>query len=231
MYCIKCGVKLCDSERSCPLCGTKVYHPELIIRHSPPPYPAVSEKKERISKKGIVFILSMLFVLPIILLLLIDLRISGSIGWSGIACAGIVLAYVMCVLPLWFKKPNPVIFVPIDFVLSAAYLLYIDLFFEGGWFLSFAFPVCGIFCVISTAATVCFRYLRRGKLYIYSGLCYSLGGSCMLIEFFTNITFGIRNYLLWSLYPAVACFIIGTAVLVIAVCKPMRESLEKRLFI
>ena len=29
MYCIKCGVELADSERVCPLCGTRVFHPDL----------------------------------------------------------------------------------------------------------------------------------------------------------------------------------------------------------
>ena len=29
MYCVKCGVELADSQRSCPLCQTPVYFPEL----------------------------------------------------------------------------------------------------------------------------------------------------------------------------------------------------------
>lgn len=29
MYCIKCGVKLADSEKKCPLCNTIVCHPEF----------------------------------------------------------------------------------------------------------------------------------------------------------------------------------------------------------
>ena len=30
MYCINCGVKLADTEHICPLCGTEVFHPELM---------------------------------------------------------------------------------------------------------------------------------------------------------------------------------------------------------
>ena len=29
MYCIKCGVELADSEKSCPLCQTPVFHPQF----------------------------------------------------------------------------------------------------------------------------------------------------------------------------------------------------------
>ena len=31
MYCIKCGAKLESSEKICPLCETKVYHPDILI--------------------------------------------------------------------------------------------------------------------------------------------------------------------------------------------------------
>ena len=30
MYCVKCGVELADSQRVCPLCGTRVFHPYKI---------------------------------------------------------------------------------------------------------------------------------------------------------------------------------------------------------
>ena len=29
MYCVRCGVKLADTEEKCPLCGTTVYHPDI----------------------------------------------------------------------------------------------------------------------------------------------------------------------------------------------------------
>ena len=63
MYCINCGVKLADSEKVCPLCETKVYHPELPVRFTQPPFPAVNTQRERISRKGSAFILSIIFIL------------------------------------------------------------------------------------------------------------------------------------------------------------------------
>ena len=231
MYCIKCGVELADSEKRCPLCDTEVYHPDLYIKHTPSPYPDVHDTKKKLSKKGVVFIFSLMFIIPVIVLLLIDVKINSSITWSGIANLAMALGYAVVVLPLWFKKPNPVVFVPIDFVLAGWYLLYIDACFNGGWFLSFAFPVCLTFLVIATAATTLFKYLRRGRIYIYGGLMFALGGACMLIELFINVTFGVRTFLLWSIYPAAALGIIGIAFIVLAVCKPMRESLSKKFFI
>ena len=184
MYCIKCGVKLADSEKVCPLCNTEVYHPDLYIKHAPSPYPKFNEKQEQISKSGMILILTLLFLIPVIVLLLVDHKINSRVTWSGIAMLGIALGYCLIVLPLWFRKPNPVVFVPIDFVLAGGYLLYINAHFGGEWFLPFAFPVCVTFGVITTAATVLFKYLRRGRLFVFGGLMFALGGACLLVEFF-----------------------------------------------
>ena len=29
MYCVKCGVELGDSEKTCPLCGTSVFYTDM----------------------------------------------------------------------------------------------------------------------------------------------------------------------------------------------------------
>ena len=39
MYCVKCGVELADGEKQCPLCGTRVYHPDIQTNEAFPPYP------------------------------------------------------------------------------------------------------------------------------------------------------------------------------------------------
>ncbi len=231
MYCINCGVKLADSESVCPLCKTKVYHPDLFIKHAPSPYPAVNEAVEHISRRGIAFLMSILAAIPLLLLPFIDLRLNSEVTWSGVASLGILLFYIVCVFPVWFKKPNPVIFVPMDFIAAGGYLLYISFITDGGWFMTFAFPVCCIFGFITTASTALFRYIPRGRLYIWSGIVYSLGASCVLIEMFLNISFRLNTHLLWSVYPAIAAVIIGSSVLLIAICRPIREALGKRFFI
>ena len=230
MYCINCGVKLADSEKTCPLCNTPVYHPDIYIKHSPSPYPFIQDGRERMSKRGILFILTLVFILPVLVLLTIDVSLSRGVTWSGIASLGIALAYAFLVLPMWFEKPNPVVFIPIDFVLTGGYLLYIDSFFGTGWFLPLAFPICAVFGAITTAATVLFKYLRKGKLYIFGGLMFALGGACMLVELFVSLTFGI-NMIYWSVYPFSAFALVGAAFILMAICKPLRESLGKRLFI
>ncbi len=232
MYCIKCGIKLGDTEKVCPLCNTSVYHPDIFFEPSPANYPDNVQEKQRISKKGVVFILTMLLAIPILTMLLVDIKLSGGVGWSGISALAIVLGYCFFLLPLWFKKPNLVIFLPIDFALSAGYLLYLDLYFnKSSWFLTLALPLCVLFCLVSTAALVLLKYLKKGKLFVWSGIFYFAGLSCVLIEHLISLTFSFDKMFVWSLYPLIACVLSATAILVIAICKPMRESLEKRFFI
>ena len=62
MYCIKCGVELADSEKVCPLCGTRVFHPDLPCGQAESPYPPdVSPRVEDVSRAGVLFVLTVLF--------------------------------------------------------------------------------------------------------------------------------------------------------------------------
>ena len=167
MYCVNCGVELADSETVCPLCGTRVFHPDLPRKQAPSPYPADPHgKPEEVNRSGILFVMTMLALLPAVICLLCDWRINGGIVWSGYAAGAIGLLYVLIVLPMWFSHPNPVVFVPVDFAAIGLYLLYIDLVTKGGWFLSFAFPVTGAIGLLLTAvvARCCSQAVLRFSL-------------------------------------------------------------------
>lgn len=232
MYCIKCGVELADSEKVCPLCGTRVFHPDLPCGQAESPYPPdVSPRVEDVSRAGVLFVLTVLFLLPAVISVLCDWRLSGGIVWSGYVVGGLVLLYTTVVLPLWFKRPNPVIFVPVDFAAIILYLLYIDLATGGHWFLTFAFPVAGSIGVLITTVVALLRYVRRGYLYIFGGALIAAGGLAMLLEFLLNLTFGVHQTFFWSFYPLAAGVLLGVMLIIIAVCPPLRRSLHRKFFL
>lgn len=232
MYCVKCGVELADSEKSCPLCGTKVICPEGMTRtdkESPyPPHPG--KITEGLTKLGALFILSFAFAIPLIICLLADLDLNGQLNWSGYVAFSLVLLYTVFVLPLWFNKPNPVIFVPIGFLATGILLLYINLKTGGDWFLPFALPTVGISAIILTTVVTLTRYVRGGRPYIYGGSIIALGLFAILIEYLTCISFGIDRMWRWSLYPAISLFLIGMFLIIVGICKPLRRALKKKLF-
>lgn len=232
LYCVKCGVELADCEPKCPLCGTVVYHPDLERPEGNPIYPPYQHgREETINIHGVLFVLSVVFLIPVVLTLWFDLWFNEGITWSGYVVGAIVLLYVLAVLPIWFRRPNPVIFTSVDFAAIAIYLLFIDLFTRGGWFLPFAFPIAGAAALIAVAVVTLVRYVRRGYFYIFGGATIASGFFVLMIELLINHTFHLRNFLIWSIYPLVSCFLIGMALIVIGICKPMRESLHKKFFV
>lgn len=232
MYCIKCGVELADSEQSCPLCLTKVYHPDIERPSADPLFPdnPVS-KKQTVSRSGGLFIVTSMFLLGVLLPFICDIRLNGAVTWSGIVMGAVLLAYTVTVLPFWFSRPNPVVFLPIDFAAAGLYLLFIDIYTGGGWFLSFALPTVGAAALIFTAVVALCRYVRRGYLYIFGGATMLIGLHMILIEFLLNLTFDLNAELVWSIYPFAACMLIGLMLIIIAISPALRTTLQKKFFV
>jgi len=230
MYCIKCGVQLADTERVCPLCLTRVYHPELTRPAAEPMYP-----KDRIPANprvslALPILMSILFFATAVVVLLCDLQLHRKVTWSGFVVGALVTSYVF-ILPAWFKKPNPVIFVPCDFAIIGVFLLYICLETGGKWFLPFAFPVTGGIMLIVTACVALIKYVKRGFLYIIGGGSIALGAFMLLTEFLLVITFEGVNFIGWYLYPLVTLGLFGALLIFLAICRPARQSMERRFFI
>ena len=231
MYCIKCGVELSDSEKKCPICRLVPYHPELTREIIPPKYPEYTEPKKHVNRKTTLFVVTILMAVAAIQIALCDIMISGSVTWSSYASGGLILTYVLAILPLWFKHPNPVIFVPCDFVAVGLYIAMVNLITGGDWFVSFALPAVGIAGIIITTVVTLRRYVRGGFFFIYGGALIAGGVYVSLIELFIHITFDIGKFFYWSFYPLTGCVLLGLAMLIIGICRPIREALEKKFFI
>lgn len=232
MYCIKCGVKLTEDKKPCPLCGTLPFHPELEPQDAQPLYPAGRYPSTQVSPGIVLTIVStVLFLLPMVITMLCDLQITGTVTWSGFVIGALAAVYVMAVLPFWFRKPNPVIFVPCGFAAVGLYLLYINFTTGGNWFLGFAFPVTGAAALIVTAVVVLTRYLPGAALYIFGGALVASGLFMPVTELLMNQTFGFEHGLVWSFYPLAALVLLGAMLIFLAICRPARETMERKFFL
>jgi len=230
MYCINCGVKLADSEKQCPLCGTVPFHPDIDRPEVDGPYPDNRYPVQKFSLYGTLIVVSTMFLLPLVITLLCDLSITKEITWSGFVVGALVTAYVCLVLPFWFPKPNPVVFVPCGFAVIALFLLYINFATGGKWFLTFALPVVGFLALLVTAVVTLLKYVRRGELYIFGGAIIALGLFMLLMEFLMNLTFNL-SYVWWSFYPLTVLVLLGGMLIFLAICRPARETMERKFFI
>ena len=231
MYCINCGVKLADTEKVCPLCGIRVFHPDLDRPAAEPLYPSEKYPAVNPRSKWPHIIFSIIFLLPLALVLLWNLQTDGKVTWAGYVIGALLVGYVVLILPVWFHKPNPAIFVPCGFGAVAALLLYINWSTGGHWYLTFALPVTAGIGLIVTAVMTLLRYLRRGKLYIFGGAAVAMGGMSLLTEFLMDLTFGFPRSITWSLYPLITLVMLGGMLIFLAICRPARETMERKFFI
>lgn len=231
MYCVKCGVKLSDTEKKCPLCSTVPYHPEIKQSEAERLYPLNRKPVLKVSTFGIMMVITALFLTPAVITFLCDLKINGAVTWSGYVMGALFVTYCSLALPFWFRKPNPVIFVPCSFASVILFLLYISLTTGGNWFLSFAFPVAGGVGIIITAVVTLMRYTRGGVLYILGGAMVLLGAFMLLVEFLVIFTFRHVSFTGWFIYPMVPSVLFGGLLIFFAICRPARESLSRKFFI
>lgn len=223
MYCVKCGVELADSERKCPLCNTPVYFPGL----SDDPertYPKF-EKPEKVNPRGIYFIISFVCLISAAISLVCDINLGNGLTWSGYVIGGIALFYTIFILPGWFRKYNPAIFVPSNFAAIGLFLAYVNFATQGNWFLSFAFPITGACALVVSAICILSYYIKKGYLYIWGGAFLGIAAFMPVMELLAKVTFGTFDHLFWSIYPLIAFGLIGIMLIVIAIVKPLRESL------
>ena len=229
MYCIKCGVKLADTEKRCPLCSTIVFHPDFESISDRPLYPSNKLPTNNSGSNVLNVVVIILFLIPLLVCFVADLSLDGRLEWFGYVAGALAISYIALALPLWFEKPNPVIFVPCNFAAVGLYLLYINFVTNGDWFLSFAFPITAGLGLISCAVITLLHYLRRGKLYIIGGAFLALGVFMLLIEWLMGITFGLR-FIGWSIYPLVVLVLFGGLLIYFAINRAAREMIERKLF-
>ena len=227
MYCVKCGVRLQDGVNSCPLCGTPVWNPEQPeeVRSCPDHYP----QSHKESNLPFAVAMTVICALAVAVILTVCFKLYGKLLWGGYAIGGIALFYIVAVLPCWFRKPLVEVFIPVGHAAAALLALFVCLKTGGHWFLSLAFPVALISCLLFTAVACLLKHVRHGKLFIFGGFFLALGGFTVLIELFVHLTFGMPMFQ-WSLYSLIGFSVVGGFLLLAGMIPALRRTLEKQFF-
>ena len=232
MYCVKCGVQLADTEKRCPLCQTAVYHPDIIQPEAEAEYPKKKMPDKEKQNRVACFIITAFFLIALFIIPLCDMQFDRTVDCAGFATGGILLLYEIFVLPFWFKRPNPVIFVPCGFGAVALYLHFICAVTGGAWFLTFACPIVLGLCLIITAVVTLTRYIKKGVswLFIFGGAGVALGLFMLPVELLLNLTFPSTHFVAWSMYPLISLVLIGGLLIFLGIYRPARELMEQKFF-
>ena len=230
MYCVKCGVRLQEGVRACPLCGTPLWCPEAgdeapVATYSDR-YPVVSREK----RLTVMASLTVALLAVMIACFSIALNTTGKMGWSFYVIVSVAAFYFAFLMPFWFREPHPMIFVPVAFVSVCLLLLGISLYTGGRWFWTFAFPLTGLLAALTIGAVALYRYVKRGTIFITGGLLMAVGGGCLLAELFQHLTFHTPMFT-WSPYAAAVFLLFGGFLLLAGIIRPLREHLKRKFFI
>ena len=230
MYCVRCGVRLQEGVKACPLCGTPVWCPEAGERGPAATYSDRYPVYSRQKRLTVMASITVALLAAMAACFSIALNTTGRMGWSFYVIAGTTAFYLAFLLPLWFRRPHPLIFVPVAF-LSLCLLLFLICAYTGGrWFWTFAFPLTGLLAILTIGAVALYRYVKRGTIFITGGLLIAIGGGCLLAELFQHLTFHTPMFA-WSLYAASVFFLFGGFLILAGIVRPLREHLERKFFI
>ncbi len=229
MYCMKCGAHLSDTEIKCPLCSFEL--PKLSPVQEKSLYPRKARPRTKEDFKALMLFVTLLLVGLGSACLALDLSHGGGVTFSAFVILGLLLFYTAFLLPRWFHRPNPVIFLPVFFLCFLGFLWYLDFLYGGGWFFPFALPVSGAFLLLTEAVVTLIRYVRGGRLYIYGGYLISLGLFSFGGEFLLRYLYALPMKLTWSLIPLIFLSSIGMALIVIAIVPAFRSYFERRFFV
>lgn len=232
-YCIKCGVKLGDSEKKCPLCQTVVYHPDLKpVENAETPYPTEHfEKMQETSIRFKLTIATMIILIPTVLTLICDYSVNSAIIWSDIVVSSVCFLYCLIFIPLFVQKKEPVLYFVIDYAALLLFEWYLSFTIGGNWFWKFSLPLTTSIALIIVAAMLVKRFTRASNLIITAVIFFLSAIDCVFVEFLINKAFRGRIFLIWSYYPLITFIIVGVILILCDRNQRLKDKLAKKFFI
>lgn len=230
-YCVNCGVELDETEHICPLCQTRVLHPEQgAVCGGVPPFPTRREAVPPVSKLELALLLSVLYLSAAVSCGLLNLLLGRTVFWSLYVMAAMVMLWIWTVLPLIFRKMSLLTRLLMDLGAVAVYVYCVALDVGGeSWFWGLALPIILLAGGVLLALGL---LLNGGKRSLLSTMILSilaLGVFLMGVELLIDRWIWGTFFPSWSLVIAVICISLAVPLTVIRYVPSLREE-ARRIF-
>lgn len=232
-YCVHCGVRLAPSEKNCPLCGTEVINPSAPWQ--PPekmPYPdRVQDILRRIDLRYGQKLALLLVLMPSLVVAAVNLLADGSTLWSLYVVGALACLYTWIAVPFFCRMKRPYLYMALDFVMLAAYVLLIALLAGGaGWYFALALPLIAAVALYCTGVGLAVRRVEWAPL-VRAALVHALTALLLLaLEYITDRFMGAAQ-LGWSVYAGLPLAVLAAMCLTVEKKKGLKERVRKHLFI
>ena len=230
-YCVHCGVKLGDSEKRCPLCGTAVLDPaEPRDGQAPKPYPVRSPEQELKRNKQVLLVLAAIVTLiPAGLCVIIDWLDGGGIFWSFYAASALCLLFIAVDVPLIVTHHRWQYSIGTAFLCLNAFLFIVDLLATSRkWFFPIALPAISLLTAMLLTIILLYRKGRLNKLSLLAAALAAVGAECLFIEWLYILEEGKRLHFIWSPIVMAPCLFIALALFYINSNRALREEVRRR---
>ncbi|MBP5684342.1 MAG: hypothetical protein J6X02_03700 [Bacilli bacterium] len=228
MYCYKCGVKLEDNEKECPLCHSML--PKDIKSNK---LSAYSDKIDSLGKHinfRYITKLTLLFLfLAGAITFLCNFLINGRITWSIYVIASIIYVATQ-VSFLYFKK---VIYPLIFNLLGLEYLLFTIAYMNNGlqWYLYLVMPNIFVIWLIVVLSIYLFIKKKTRFSRALAIMLFLIAGILITTEVLIDSYSRQIINLGWSLYASLPILILSLTIFMISFNRKLLNEIRKRIFI
>ncbi len=231
-YCVNCGVELEKACKACPLCDTPVINPrEKTEPSAKPAYPDELSIPKSTNNLYLAFIFSLIILIPTLVSTIINVLFFDNPVIKYVV-GGAVLAWVIFLFPLLWKKPIPAVLVTVD---AVAVLLFFQLFKicghdKTGWVNSFVVPVVLALWILINLFVLWLRK-KRSKSAIAIVVLTVINIMTFICEIRATAFFASKLSLVVSLVMTACCVSLMIFFIVLEKSKKMKMWLHKKFFI
>lgn len=229
-YCVNCGVELAQEIKACPLCNVVVINP--AAKQDDAQTAAFAQTKDAYRKPNRLFWIkfnSIIASVPIAICLLCNLLFDHALSWSLIVLAGVLMLFVVCTSPFFFKRFGSIKMMLTDFAAIAAGLGFMQLLLpQRPWFFFIALPIA-LFCLLFwLTAVVLIKRKKLNGLRIVAAFFIFATLLTVLIEMLLGIYNGNAVNLVWSWFVAAPCLSIVALLMLLDNNKQVKQEFAKR---
>ncbi len=230
-YCVNCGVELDESITACPLCNTKVYHPDKPnSMNAAAPFAADKGQTEPVKAKEFTILMTIIFITTALVCVFLNIFTIQIGRWSAYV-AGICAAFWVFFIPLFFpQKTNIYTNVALDGLSVALFLALVSRLHPGNhWYLDIALPIIFLGTLLLEIIFLFAICLKSSMLIKTVISVAAVAVFCMVTEMVIDLHFNDYFYLRWSAIVATCALVIDIILMTIYLRTGLRAEIRRRM--
>lgn len=230
-YCVNCGVELDATASACPLCNTKVYHPDQKpVEDLPTPFATVKGAVEPVKAREFTVLMSIVLAVTALVCVFLNIFTIPFGHWSYYV-VGICAMLWIFLIPLFFPQhSNLYLQLALNGLSIALFLALVSYLHPNGhWYEHIALPIVGLGTALLEVVCL-FAIKLKSSMLMKTMICVAaVAVFCMVTELVIDLHLRGSFYLRWSAIVAACALVIDIVLLTIYFLEGLRAEFRKRM--